>query len=61
MKSFYYYAASIVACLLMATNSLAQRVKPELPEPATIEEGKYYYLYNEDAGAFAHSDAISKT
>ena len=52
MKSFYYYAASIVACLFMATSSLAQRVKPELPEPATIEEGKYYYLYNEDAGVF---------
>ena len=56
MKSFYYYAASVVACLFMATSSLAQRVKPELPEPATIEEGKYYYLYNEDAGVFAHDD-----
>lgn len=41
---------------LFAVDAAAQRVKPTLPEPATIEAGKYYYLYNEDAGFFMEKD-----
>lgn len=41
---------------LFAVDAVAQRVKPTLPEPATIEADKYYYLYNEDAGFFMNYD-----
>lgn len=39
-------------CALFAMDAVAQRVKPTLPAPATIESGKYYYLYNEGTGLF---------
>lgn len=41
---------------LFTVDAVAQRVKPTLPEPATIEAGKFYYLYNEDAGLFMEED-----
>ena len=47
---------SCIVLLLCATMAFAQRVKPTLPEPATIEEGKYYYLWNEDAGLFVDTE-----
>lgn len=41
---------------LFTIDAAAQRVKPTLPEPATIEAGKYYYLWNEDAEMFMNYD-----
>ncbi len=47
---------SSIVLLVCTTMVFAQRVKPILPEPATIEEGKYYYLWNEDAGLFVDTE-----
>ena len=47
---------SCIVLLLCTTMTFAQRVKPTLPEPATIEEGKYYYLWNEEAEMFMDRD-----
>ena len=47
---------SCIVLLLCTTMTFAQRVKPTLPEPATIEEGKYYYLWNEEAQMFMERD-----
>ena len=47
---------SCIVLLVCTTMAFAQRVKPTLPEPATIEEGKYYYLWNEEAGLFVDTE-----
>lgn len=49
---------SCIVLLVCTTMAFAQRVKPTLPEPATIEADKYYYLWNEEAEVFVtyHKD-----
>lgn len=39
-------------CMSLTVPIYAERVKPELPAPATLELNTYYYLWNEDAGTF---------
>ena len=51
-----YLLALCVFSALFTIDAAAQRVKPTLPEPATIEAGKFYYLFNEDAELFMEDD-----
>ena len=51
-----YLLALCVFSALFTIDAAAQRVKPTLPEPATIEAGKYYYLWNEDTNMFMDYD-----
>lgn len=51
-----FLVALSLFCALFAMDAVAQRVKPTLPAPATIESGKYYYLWNEDANFFMERD-----
>lgn len=48
----YFLLALFTLSALFTIDAAAQRVKPTLPEPATIEAGKFYYLFNEDTGLF---------
>ena len=52
MKTFKFLFCLMAFAVLGIIQSAAERVKPELPAPATIEEGVQYYLYNESAGKF---------
>lgn len=57
MKSRHFlWMALCLYGALSAMDSFAQRVKPTLPEPDTIRAGKYYYLWNEEAGFFLETD-----
>lgn len=52
----YFLLALFTLSALFTIDAAAQRVKPTLPEPATIEAGKFYYLFNEDTGLFMNYD-----
>ena len=52
----YFLLALFTLSALFTIDAAAQRVKPTLPEPATIEAGKYYFLWNEDAKLFMEED-----
>ncbi len=52
MKTFKFLFCLMAFAVLGIIQSAAERVKPELSAPATIEEGVQYYLYNESAGKF---------
>ena len=52
MKTFKFLFCLMAFAVLGIIQSAAERVKPELPAPATIEEGVQYYLYNESVGKF---------
>ena len=59
MKSKQNFLMALYVCcsaLFIATDAVAQRVKPTLPEPDTIRTGEYYYLWNEEAGMFMDND-----
>ena len=52
MKTLKFLFCLMAFAVLGVIQSAAERVKPELPAPATIEEGVQYYLYNESVGKF---------